>query len=112
MSAVTVFLLPTAEITISASFTSFFSSLVLEWHIVTVAFFESMHKAIGLPTILLLPMIATFCPSIFILYFSSIVTIPRGVQGIKPSCPMHKFPTFCGLKPSTSFSGLILLNAF
>ena len=39
------------------------------------------------------------------------VLASKGVQEIKQSFPILKSPTFIGLNPSTSFSGLILLHA-
>ena len=61
-----IFGFPIATIRISASLQISFKFFVLEWQIVTVAFSRSIRSAIGLPTILLLPITTQCFPSISI----------------------------------------------
>jgi len=94
---------PRAATRISALFVIWCIFFVLEWHIVTVAFFANKHCASGFPTILLLPTTTAFFPSISIPYSSNIFITPKGVHDIKQSSPITNLPTFTGLNPSTSF---------
>ena len=72
ISSVTNFAFPIAAINISACLVISFKFLVFEWHTVTVAFLFKQHCINGFPTILLLPIITVFAPSVGILYSSNI----------------------------------------
>ena len=61
----------------------------------------------GLPTILLLPNIATCFPSGFESLLSNNSLIPAGVAGIKRGVPADNNPELNGCNPSTSLIGSI-----
>ena len=82
--------------------------MVLEWQIIGVALFCNINSASGLPTILLLLIIATFFPSSETSYAFSSISIPLGVHGINVVSPVDSLPADREVNPSTSFLGLIM----
>src|SRR5512137_1083255 len=98
--------LPTAEMRISARFSSPLISLVRLWQIVTVASALVRSAAIGLPTSILRPATTATAPETGIRYSARRVMIPVGVQGVNRGLPEKRRPRFSGWNPSTSFSGL------
>ena len=99
---------PIATIRISARFATSLRSFVRECATVTVPFSRSKRAAIGLPTILLRPMITHSFPSIEILDLFKSWMIPAGVQDKNPFSPIQSLPTLTGWNPSTSLSGEIV----
>ena len=98
---------PIAATSISASFVYFSNGFVLEWHIVTVAFFCCSNKATGFPTILLLPTTTACFPSILTPVDSISLIIPFGVAETIILFPANRLPMFIALKPSASLWGRI-----
>lgn len=104
ISRVKNFGLPIATIIISEFLVISDKFGVLELQIVTVAQELIIIKAIGLPTILERPRIATFLPSREILYLSRSVIIPFGVQDHSHFLFKKTLPIWALENPSTSFS--------
>ena len=81
MSPVTKPSRPTAATRISAAAQTSFRFFVLEWQIVTVAFFASSSSAAGLPTMFERPMTTAFLPAMSMPVDSIMRMQPAGVQG-------------------------------
>ena len=123
ISAVSSFGQPAATMIISAVRHIFFKSCVLLWQTVTVASPSAealilgrlrygrciRSIAIGLPTILDLPITTTCFPAVVIPYLLSSSRIPRGVALTSDGIPSAVRPMFCGVSPSTSLRQSIAL---
>ena len=84
----------------------------MEWTTVTVQFSFNSNWAIGFPFKFDLPIITACFPVKFFSTFLMSNRHPNGVHGTIALYPEARFPTFTGLKPSTSFNGLIALIIF
>ena len=72
-----------------------------------MAFASSSSWAIGLPNRLERPTTTASAPSSGTSASDSSSITPNGVHGRRPGRPIDSSPTLTGVRPSTSFSGLI-----
>jgi len=113
ISAVSIFGLPVAEITISESIVYCFIFFVLLLQLITVAQAFNRSIVIGFHTILLLPSTVIFFHTKSLFSCFSICIIHAGVQGIShESSHTDIFHIFSGVNQSTSFFGYIELIIF